>query len=183
VIYSISGQGYACPEFQHSLIARGALDRKYVLALGLPLIALALGSLSMSAVPPQNQDPLIGTWNVSSPGQSPFIAVMTFNLGGTTVEYDTSGTNSSASPGETISLGKWRKTGNLTYKFGAENYIYDSSGNLSLIAVIDCGLSLAPALNSYADACALNFYQCILSQCPGPLFSGPVSVTATAVRF
>jgi hypothetical protein len=159
------------------------VSKKTYLAVGLPLFALALGSLCLSAVPSQNQDPLIGTWNVTSPGTSPFIAVMTFNLGGTTVEYDTSGPNSSASPGESISLGKWHNTGNLTYKFAEENYIYDGSGNLSLIAITDCGLTLASTLNSYSATCAVNFYECSVSQCPGSLFAGPITLTATAVRF
>jgi hypothetical protein len=158
------------------------MHKTYYFAVALPLLALAFASLGLSSVPAQNQDPLIGTWNVTGEGNS-FIAVMTFNAGGTTVEYDTSGTNSSASPGESISLGKWKKTGNLTYKFAEQNYIYDQSGNLSLIAIADCNATLASTLNSYSDTCAVNFYQCSLTACPGPLFSGPTTGTATAVRF
>ena len=98
-------------------------------ALAGPIAALA-----------QSQDPLIGTWNIT--GANSFIAVMTFNQGGTTVEFDTAGTNSSASSGESIDLGKWVATAQpLNYTFNEENYIYDSSGNLSLIAIANCKLS------------------------------------------
>ena len=158
------------------------MHRKYYIAAGIPLFALAVASICLSAIPAQSGDPLIGTWNVTGENSS-FVAVMTFNLGGTTVEYDTAGTNSSGSPGESISLGKWRKTGNLAYKFEEENYIYDASGNLSLIAIADCSATLASTLNNYSDTCAVNFYQCSVATCPGPLVSGPTSGTATAVRF
>jgi hypothetical protein len=55
----------------------------------------------------------VGTWNLrgTQDGTVITIAVMTFNAGGTTVEFDTAGTNSSSSPGESIDLGVWKKTG------------------------------------------------------------------------
>lgn len=144
-------------------------------------------SMSMVFLPgaasAQVQDPLIGTWNVSGgSGSSAFIAVMTFNAGGTTVEFDTSGTNSSGSPGESISLGTWSNTGNSTYTFKEQNYIYDASGNLSLLAVANCTLTLAPNQKSYKDNCTVNFFNCSVTSCPGTLVatsSGP----ATGKRF
>jgi hypothetical protein len=134
----------------------------------------------------QTQDPLIGTWNISganSDGTSPFIAVMTFNSGGTTVEFDTSGTNSSASPGESITLGKWAPTANLSYKYNEENYIYDASGDLSLIAIAACHATLASSLKSFSGKCNVNFYSCSVSLCPGSLVVGPVAVNVKGRRF
>ena len=153
------------------------------LTLASMLAVSALTLLSSIAAPAQNQDPLIGTWNLSgAAGASAFIAVMSFNAGGTTVEYDTAGTNSSASPGESITVGKWSKTGTLTYTFKEENYIYDSSGNLAYIAIANCTLTLASTQKSFTDKCAVKFYTCSVTSCPGTLVSSS-SATATGRRF
>jgi len=67
------------------------------IALVLSLVAVAQRQDSE-----RHQDPLVGTWNengVLNDGSLPFIAVMNFNAGGTTDEFDTNGTNSSGSPG------------------------------------------------------------------------------------
>ena len=144
----------------------------------------ALILLSQGAAFAQEKDPLIGTWNftgANADGTGPFIAVMTFNLGGTTVEYDTGGTNASA--GESISLGKWSKTDHLAYQFKEQNYIYDSSGNLSLIAITGCKVTLASTLKQVGGTCESKFYQCSVSQCPGILLFGPVALTLNGRRF
>jgi hypothetical protein len=133
----------------------------------------------------QSSDPIIGTWSLkgSQNGTTIVIAVMTFNSEGTTVEFDTSGTNSSASPGESIDLGVWKKTGDGTYSFKEQNYIYDSSGNLSELAVGACTLTLATSQNTFQGSCNLNFYNCSLTQCPGSLVTGPVTYRIAAKRF
>src|SRR5271165_1283352 len=105
---------------------------KALYGLHIPLLLLLL-PVTASA---QGSDPVVGTWNValSQIGmRTTTIAVMNFNSGGTTVEFDTSGTNSSAS--ESIDLGVWTNTGDRTYSVREENVIYDSSGNLSALAV------------------------------------------------
>jgi hypothetical protein len=124
------------------------------------------------------QDPLIGTWNfhgANLDGSNPFIAVMTFNAGGTTVEFDTAGTNSSASPGESIVLGKWSQTAVAKYTFKEQNYVYDKLGSLSLIAIAGCKLDLASNMKHLSGPCTLSFYQCSVKQCPGSLVAGPIA--------
>lgn len=108
---------------------------------------------------------------------------MTFNAGGTTVEFDTSGTNSSASPGESIDLGVWSANGQGTYTFREQNYIYDSSGNLSLLAIGKCNVTLGTTQKSFKGSCSVNFYNCSLSQCPGSLVTGPTTYDISARRF
>jgi hypothetical protein len=108
---------------------------------------------------------------------------MTFNSGGTLAEFDTAGTNSSASPGESIALGSWRNTGNRTYGFKEENVTYESSGNLSALAVATSNITLASTMNNFAGALILNFYSCNVAQCPGPLVAGPIVLLASGVRF
>ncbi|HTA22545.1 MAG TPA: hypothetical protein VK763_03350 [Terriglobales bacterium] len=154
-----------------------AVHRKSIAVLLLPLF-IATGWA-------QNGDPLVGTWNLKGKqdGTVITIAVMTFNAEGTTVEFDTAGTNSSASPGESIDLGVWKKTGSQTYSFKEENAIYDSSGNLSEQAVGVCKLSMAADQKSFKGGCILNFYSCSLAQCPGPLVAGPVVYEIAAKRF
>ena len=49
---------------------------------------------------------------------------MSFNAGGTIVEYDTTSTNPSSA--ESISLGKGSKTWDLNYTFKEQNYVYDT---------------------------------------------------------
>jgi len=154
-----------------------ALSRLTIFALVLPLVTMTGWA--------QSSDPLVGTWNLkgSQNETTITIAVMTFNVGGTTVEFDTAGTNSSASPGESIDLGVWKKTGNQTYGFKEENAIYDASGNLSQLAVGACNLTLATDHKSFKGSCSLNFYSCSLTQCPGSLVAGPVLYNIDARRF
>jgi len=141
--------------------------------------------LFLSAVPAvaQNQDPLIGTWNFYAGGSNPFVFVQTFNAGGTTVEFDSAGTNSSASPGESITLGKWAKTATGKYTFKGENYIYDASGNLVLLAVGNCKLELASTMKHASGPCTVSFYACSVSQCPGTLQHGPYQYSIHGKRF
>lgn len=142
---------------------------------GLP-IALLLLLLPMTASA-QGSDPIVGTWNMAfSKLGTPtnFIAIMTFNSGGTTTEFDTNGTNASTSPGESIALGVWNNTGGQAYSFREENVTYDSSGKLSGLAVGMCNLTLAENMNSFTGTISLNFYTCSLAQCPGPLIAGPI---------
>jgi hypothetical protein len=153
--------------------------KRFTLALMVAVSALVL--LSSIAASAQAPDPLIGTWNIVGEANS-FIAVMSFNAGGTTVEYDTAGTNSSASPGESISLGKWANTGTSRYTFNEENYIYDTSGTLAYISIANCTLTLASTQKSYTDKCTDNIYNCSLTSCPGTLVSSS-SGTAKGKRF
>jgi hypothetical protein len=149
------------------------------LLLQVALILVSLGAASA-------QDPIVGTWNLkgaNSDGTFPFIAVMSFNAGGTAVEFDSAGTNSSASPGESITLGKWLKTADLAYRYKVENYIYDSAGNLSDIAIATCNVTLASTLHSFGGNCSLNFFTCSVSSCPGTLVVGPVSLNVKGRRF
>jgi hypothetical protein len=148
-------------------------------------LAVVLLPLLVTMSLAQNPDPLVGTWNLKATqnGAVITIAVMTFNAGGTTVEFDTAGTNASASPGESIDLGVWTNTGNQTYNFKEENVVYDSSGNLSLLAVGACRLTLATDQNTFKGSCNLNFYSCSLAQCPGSLQDGPVQYDISARRF
>jgi hypothetical protein len=133
----------------------------------------------------QSSDPIIGNWNLtgSQNRTTIVIAVMNFNLGGTTVEFDTSGTNSAASPGESIDLGVWKNTGSQTYAFKEQNFIYDSSGSLSELAVGACTLTLSTSKNAFLGTCNLNFYNCSLTQCPGSLVTGPIFYHIAAKRF
>jgi len=151
-------------------------------------IATIFVLVSLSAAPAlaQNQDPIIGTWNLhgaNTDGSSPFIAVMSFNAGGTTVEFDTAGTNSSASPGESIALGKWSKTASAKYTFKEQNYIYDKSGSLTLIAIAGCKLDLASNKKHVSGPCTINFYRCSVKQCPGSLVAGPVEFKVAGKLF
>jgi hypothetical protein len=134
----------------------------------------------------QTQDPIVGTWNIhgaNTDGSNPFISVMTFNVGGTTVEYDSAGTNSSASPGKSIALGKWNKQVNGTYTFKSQNYIYDDVGKLSQIAIAGCKFNLFPKLKNFNGPCSISFYQCSVKQCPGTLQAGPGAYKISGKRF
>jgi hypothetical protein len=130
---------------------------------------------------------IVGTWNLTGtvPGtdDAVFLAVMTFNAGGTTVEFDTGGTNSSASPGESISLGKWNETGLLTFEFEQENVTYDGSGNLNAIAIGKEEVTVDPSLRTLRGSGSVNFYACSLTLCPGQLIAGPSPVEFTGRRF
>ena len=149
----------------------------------LSLLALsALLILSGAATAQIQDEPLIGTWNISL--GSAGIAVMTFNAGGTTVEYDTGGNNPSGNPGESIALGKWYKSAKpAKYSFKEQNYIYDDSGNLEYIAIASCGLTLAPGNKSFTDSCTVRFYTCSVATCPGALVSTQSGGSGTGTRF
>jgi hypothetical protein len=132
--------------------------------------------------------PLVGSWNLNGsflvPAPSPFLAVMNFNYGGTTVEYDTGGTNSSASPGESISLGTWKQTGPLTSQFVQRNYIYDQDGNLAQIAIETTDLKLDSfSGDTFKAKASLVFDSCTVTQCPGPLVYGPFQGEFTGTKF
>jgi len=151
-------------------------------------IAMIFALVSLSAAPAlaQSQDPIIGTWNLygaNTDGSSPFIAVMSFNAGGTTVEFDTAGTNSSSSPGESIVLGKWSKSASGKYTFKEQNYVYDKSGILTLIAIAGCKLDLASNMKHVSGPCTINFYQCSVKQCPGSLKAGPIAFKVAGKLF
>lgn len=151
---------------------------------GLAVAALLL--LLPAAASAQSLDPIIGTWNLAFSREgmpTAFIAVMTFHYGGTTVEFDTNGTNSSASPGESIALGVWSSEGGRNYSFREENVIYDSSGNLSSLAIGQGELMFGPRLTNLHGTITLNFYSCSLAQCPGPLIAGPSVFQVSATRF
>lgn len=141
----------------------------------------ALLLLPLDAASAQNQDSLIGTWNESgalSDGTLPFIAVMDFNAGGTTVEFDTGGGNSSTV--ESINLGKWKKTGPDNYTFKDQNYVYDTSGNLADININVCKVTLDATLNRFSGSCNFAFYTCSLTSCPGTLvFESPGNIRGT----
>jgi hypothetical protein len=130
----------------------------------------------------QTTDPLVGTWNVkgSSTGLPNFILVTNFNAGGTTEEFDSTGTNPSAN--ESIGLGKWRKVASLAYRFKLENFVYNSSGNLVAIAISNGSLALSSTLNTFSATGNTNFFHCTVSVCPGTLIvSAPF--TETGKRF
>jgi hypothetical protein len=131
--------------------------------------------------------PLVGSWNLSgsflTPAASPFIAVMNFNYGGTTVEFDTAGTNASASPGESISLGTWRQTGARTSQFVQRNYTYDENGNLDTVAVTNADLTLDPSGETFKGTLSIVFDGCTITQCPGPLLYGPFTGEVTGRKF
>jgi hypothetical protein len=151
---------------------------------GLPIAVLLL-VLPMTASA-QGSDPIVGTWNMafSRPGtRTNFIGFMTFNSGGTTTEFDTNGTNASASPGESIALGVWNSPRGQTYSFREENATYDASGKLSGLAVGMCNLTLAENMNSFTGTISLNFYTCSLAQCPGSLIAGPILFQVSGTRF
>ena len=130
-------------------------------------------------------DAIVGGWNLkgSGPGSPTFVAVMTFDAGGTTAEFDSSGNNPSGSPGESIALGKWRKTADLTYTFKEENYIYNASGNLSFIAVTTANIDLSSTLNSFTGTLVTKFFRCSVSACPGTFFTSSPSLTLSGKRF
>src|SRR6476659_3518786 len=139
--------------------------------LAVALLCSTLVLSSNAAFSQAANDPLVGSWNFTA--DTPFVAVRTFNAGGTTAEFDSAGTNPSASPGESISLGHWRKNTNGTYSFKEENYIYDSSGNLFLVAVTTAVLTLGATSNILTGTGKSNFYHCSASVCPGAFFAGP----------
>lgn len=157
--------------------------------LGIGLVAIVVcgavlltsrASESQLAAPPV--DPIVGLWSVdlNAAGQPPELVTMTFNQGGTTVEYDTTGLNSFTSPGESLVQGAWKKTGFNTYTFKEQNFIFDALGNLFADNVSTCQVTLGRGGNSFTATCDLVFYNCSVAQCPGSFIaSGPATMTAT----
>ena len=155
------------------------------LTLAISLFAICMMVLLASPTALAQSDPLVGTWNMKGTGNAafpPFIAVMTFNAGGTTVEFDSAGSNSSASPGESIVLGRWSKTAKSTYTFKEENYVYNSSGNLFAIAISAAHLALGATSNTFTGALVTKFFNCTVSLCPGTLIATTPSATITGKR-
>jgi hypothetical protein len=136
------------------------LNKKTSLFLTVSIATISvLVTLSPAPALAQSQDLIVGTWNfhgANLDGSNPFIFVQTFDAGGTTVEFDTPGTNSSAA--ESIVLGNWSKTGSNRYTFKEQNYVYDQSGSLALVAIASCKLELAHNLKHAGGPCTLNFY-------------------------
>jgi hypothetical protein len=130
-------------------------------------ILLALLLLAPLVAWAQSPDPIVGTWNVSASlnGSPLFIGVMTFHEGGTLTEFDTDGTNSSAT--ESMDSGIWKNKGSGAYSFKAENYAYDTSGNLTQLAVVVCQQTLGSNQGTLKGTCTVNYYSCSLTVCPG----------------
>ena len=148
------------------------------------LCALVLLTASRASEPDlvgPSVDPIVGLWNVNlSSSGGPELVTMTFNQGGTTVEYDTPGANSFTSPGESLVQGAWKKTGLNTYKFKEQNFIFDASGTLFADNISICEVTLSRDGNSFTATCDLVFYHCSVAQCPGAFIaSGPATMTAT----
>jgi hypothetical protein len=160
----------------------GKMIHRYVkISVGLLLVGISV-ALAMSPRRAAGQQsavyPLVGSWNLSGTFQttppSPFLAVMNFDYGGTTAEFDTGGTNSSASPGESISLGTWKQTGPRTSQFVQRNYVYDENGNLAQLAITTANVTLdSPSGDTFKATASIVFDSCTVSQCPGPLLYGP----------
>src|SRR5215469_13949403 len=85
------------------------------------LVLLTAGRASEHEIAGPPVDPIVGLWNVNLNAGGPILIAMTFNQGGTTVEYDTTGTDSFAPSGESLVQGVWKKTGTNTYTFKEQN--------------------------------------------------------------
>ncbi len=158
------------------------------LILGISIVTLCALVLSgRNAV--HAQDPaqvgIVGTWNFQGAVEVnpplPFIFVVAFNDGGTTVEIDSTATGN-PSTSESISLGTWKQTGPATSTLRQVNYIYDASGNLSQLAISSFKLTLDADADSLSGPGSVSFYSCSVSQCPGALIAGPIPETVTAKR-
>lgn len=144
------------------------------------VVLLTASRASEQGVPGPPVDPIVGIWNVnlSSAGGPPELVTMTFNQGGTTVEYDTAGTNSFATPGESLVQGAWKKTGHNAYTFKEQNFIFDPT--LSADNLTTCQVTLSRDGNSFTATCDLAFYRCSVALCPGAFIaSGPATMTGT----
>jgi hypothetical protein len=80
-------------------------------------------------------------------------------------------------------LGKWSKTANGKYSFKEQNYVYDQSGNLALLAIAGCKLELSSNMKQASGPCTVSFYECSVKQCPGALKAGPIAWKAAGKRF
>ena len=151
------------------------------------LLALSSGKAAGQDYPGSGVSPFVGVWNVTGSAgtnpSSPFVAVVSFQFGGTTAEFDTSGTDSSA-PGESPTLGKWKQTGVKTAEFSQENFVYDENGNIAQLAVENIAVTLdSPPQTKMTGKGEISFYSCSLTQCPGALLYGPFTVDVTGTRF
>jgi hypothetical protein len=155
-------------------------NRHVAFTLGICVIAicvLVMAGKNTAFAQDSAAQSLVGTWNftgtveVSPP--VPYIFVMTFNEGGTTAEFDSTATGNPSTL-ETISLGTWKQTGPANYSFKEENYTYDASGNLSGIAIGTADLNIDSDRDELTGTGSVTFYACTVSQCPGPLVSGPL---------
>jgi hypothetical protein len=149
------------------------------------ICALVLTGKNAASAQGQAGQTLVGTWNfmgtVEVNPPIPYIFVMTFNQGGTTVEFDSTATGNPSTQ-ETISLGTWRQTGPATYFFKQENYTFDPSGNLSGIAISNSNMTLDSDADSLTGTGSVSFYGCSVSQCPGALVAGPFPEKITGKR-
>ena len=157
--------------------------------LGIGLVAAlvcALVMLSASKASEQEQisapvDPIAGLWNMNlNSAFGPTLITMTFNQGGTTVEYDTAGSNSFVSPGESLVQGIWKKTGYDNYTFKEQNFIFNASGVLNADNITTCHLTLSSDHNSFTGSCDLLFFNCSVLECPAAQiasFTGTISAT------
>ena len=161
--------------------------KKGTLILGICIVTIcALVLTGRNAVHAQNaaQEGIVGTWNFQGTVVNPpipFIFVVAFNEGGTTVEIDSTATGN-PSTGESISLGTWKQTGPETSTFRQVNYTYDTTGNLSSLAISSFKLALDSDADSLSGPGSVSFYNCSVSQCPGALIAGPIPETVTGKR-
>jgi hypothetical protein len=128
-------------------------------------------------------DPLVGAWKFKealSTTKPAILALMTFHAGGTLTELDTNGTNPSQM--ESMAMGTWSNLGGRSYTFKEQNLIYDSSGNLSSIAIVTANFTLGQDMNSITGIATANFYQCSVLVCPGQLQAGPIAVALAGTR-
>ena len=158
------------------------------LILGISIVTICALVLSgRNSVHAQNevQEGIVGTWNFQGTVEInpplPFIFVVAFNDGGTTVEIDSTATGN-PSTSESISLGTWKQTGSATSTFRQVNYIYDAAGNLSQLAISSFKLTLDSDPDSLSGPGWVSFYNCSVSQCPGALIAGPIPETVTGKR-
>jgi hypothetical protein len=151
----------------------------------IPLRLAAICALMVLTLPSpllaQTQDPIVGTWNLIGLAHTKYayIALQTFNAGGTTLEYSNAATGNTQAASNIV-MGKWGTTSS-GYSVTGQNYIDDSSGNLLLTAIGECNLKLSSDNQSFSGTCSAKFYKCSVSQCPGKLVgkSGPGSITGT----
>jgi hypothetical protein len=144
------------------------------------LILLTAGRASEPDIAAPPVDPIVGLWNVYLNAGGPTLITMTFDQGGTTVEYDTPGVNSFTSPGESLVQGVWKKTGFNTYAFKEQNFIFDATGTLFADNLTTCQVTLSRDGQSFTATCDLEFFHCTVAQCPGGFMaSGPGTMTAT----
>jgi hypothetical protein len=149
------------------------------------LLALVFVGKNITSAQSPATKQITGTWNftgaIAGNPPLPIIFVMTFNQGGTTVEFDTFSTGNPSTQ-ETISLGTWQSAGGSSFTFKEENYAYDSLGNLSKMAIATGDITLDSTGSNATGTGTISFYSCTVSQCPGSLLSGPIQLTFSGQR-